>query len=84
MAVREVLRGAEERKLPEIAAVLAEAAESVARAVEAAWEAQPGAWMDSKHAARSDIGSEEHDTAYPFWRWYWPCTAYSRRILRSS
>ena len=29
--MREVLRGAEERKLPEIAAVLAEAAESVAR-----------------------------------------------------
>jgi hypothetical protein len=50
-AVREVLRGAEERTLAEIAVVLAEAAESVARAAEAAREAQPGAWMDSKQAA---------------------------------
>lgn len=49
--VREVLRGAEERTLAEVAAVLAEAAESVARAVEVAREAQPGAWMDSKQAA---------------------------------
>lgn len=50
-AVREVLRGAEERTLAEIAVVLAEAAETVARAVEAAREVQPGAWMDSKQAA---------------------------------
>ncbi len=41
---REVLRSAEERTL---AAVLAEAAESVARAVEVVREGQPGAWMDS-------------------------------------
>ena len=50
-AMREVLRGAEERTLPGITAVLAEAAESVARAVEAAWEAHLGAGMDSKQAA---------------------------------
>lgn len=58
-AVREVLRGAEERTLAEIAAVLAEAAESVARAVEAAREAQPGAWMDSKQAAAYLAGRTE-------------------------
>ena len=51
VAVREVLRGAEERKLPEIAVVLAEAAESVARAVEAAWEAQPGACSGSRRSS---------------------------------
>lgn len=51
-AVREVLRGVEERALAEIAVVLSEAAESVARAVEATREAQPGAWMDSKQAYR--------------------------------
>ncbi len=58
-AVREVLRGAEERTLAEIAVVLAEAAESVARAVEAAREAQPGAWMDSKQAAAYLAGRTE-------------------------
>jgi hypothetical protein len=58
-AVREVLRGAEERTLAEIAAVLAEAAESVARAVEVAREAQPGAWMDSKQAAAYLAGRTE-------------------------
>ena len=39
-AVREVLRGAEERTLAEIAVVLAEATESVARALEVVWEGQ--------------------------------------------
>lgn len=58
-AVREVLRGAEERTLAEIANVLAEAAESVARAVEAAREAQPGTWMDSKQAAAYLAGRTE-------------------------
>ncbi len=57
--VREVLRGAEERTLAEVAAVLAEAAESVARAVEVAREAQPGAWMDSKQAAAYLAGRTE-------------------------
>ena len=58
-AVREVLRGAEERTLAEVAAVLAEAAESVARAIEVAREAQPGAWMDSKQAAAYLAGRTE-------------------------
>src|SRR5215212_6179735 len=50
-AAREVLRGAEERTLAEVAAVLAEAAESVARAGEIAREGQSGTWMDTKQAA---------------------------------
>lgn len=57
--VREVLRSAEERTLAEVAAVLAEAAENVARAVEVAREAQPGAWMDSKQAAAYLAGRTE-------------------------
>ncbi len=59
-AVREVLRGAEERTLAEVAAVLTEAAESVARAVEAVRGGrQPGAWMDSKQAAAYLAGRTE-------------------------
>ncbi len=58
-AAREVLRSAEERTLAEVAAVLAEAAETVARAVEAARETQPGAWMDSKQAAAYLAGRTE-------------------------
>lgn len=50
--VREVLKGAEERTLAEVATVLAEAAESVARAVEMVRQTQPAEWMDSKQAAR--------------------------------
>lgn len=51
-AVRDVLRGTEERTLAEVAGVLAEAAESVARAVEVVRQTQPAEWMDSKRAAR--------------------------------
>ena len=51
-AVREVLRGAEERTLAEVAGVLAEAAESMARTVEVVRQTQPAEWMDSKQAAR--------------------------------
>lgn len=51
-AVRDVLRGAEERTLVEVAGVLAEAAESVARTVESVRATQPAEWMDSKQAAR--------------------------------
>lgn len=58
--VREALRGAEERTLAEVAAVLAEAAERVARAVEATREAQPGTWMDSKQAAAYLAGRTEN------------------------
>jgi excisionase family DNA binding protein len=50
--VREVLKGAEERTLAEIATVLAEAAESVARTVEMMRQTQPAEWMDAKQAAR--------------------------------
>lgn len=39
-AVREALRGAEERTLAEIAVVLAEATESVVRALGVVWEGQ--------------------------------------------
>ncbi len=46
-----MLKGAEERKLAEIATVLAEAAESVVRAVELVRQMQPAEWMDSKQAA---------------------------------
>lgn len=50
--VREVLRGAEERTLVEVAGVLAEAAESMARTVEVVRQTQPAERMDSKQAAR--------------------------------
>ncbi len=57
--VREVLRGAEERTLAEVAAALAEAAESVARTVSTVRESQPGTWMDSKQAAAYLAGRTE-------------------------
>ncbi len=50
--VRDMLRGAEERTLVEVAGVLAEAAESMARTVESVRATQPAEWMDSKQAAR--------------------------------